>query len=71
MKKITFLTSSLLFIWPFSMAQSSDFSGAGDRVKWEDETCFAENKEKGHATYMPYRSEAEMRAFGRVLLNNI
>lgn len=29
---------------------------------WEDETIFAENKEKGHATYMPYASEADMLA---------
>ena len=29
---------------------------------WEDETIFAVNKEKGHATYMPYCSAEEMRA---------
>ncbi len=29
---------------------------------WEDETVFAENKERGHATFMPYASEAEMTA---------
>ena len=28
---------------------------------WEDETVFAINKEKGHATYMPYASVEEMR----------
>ena len=27
---------------------------------WEDETRFAENKEPGHATYIPYASEEEM-----------
>ena len=32
------------------------------KVRWEDETVFAENKEKGHATYMPYRTEAAMLA---------
>lgn len=29
---------------------------------WEDETVFAINKEKGHATYMPYATEADMMA---------
>ena len=29
---------------------------------WEDETVFAENKERGIATYMPYNNEAEMLA---------
>lgn len=29
---------------------------------WEDETIFAENKEPGHATYMPYANEAAMLA---------
>ena len=32
------------------------------KVYWEDETMFGENKEKGHATYIPYPSEAEMTA---------
>lgn len=30
--------------------------------KWEDETIFAENKEAGVATYMPYENEAAMLA---------
>ena len=29
---------------------------------WEDETRFEENKERGHATYMPYENEAAMLA---------
>lgn len=29
---------------------------------WENETIFAENKEPGHATYMPYASEKAMKA---------
>ena len=29
---------------------------------WEDETIFEENKEPGHATYMPYASTAKMQA---------
>ena len=33
--------------------------------KWEDETVFAENKERGVATYMPYNNEAEMLADAR------
>lgn len=32
------------------------------RTYWEDETRFEENKEVGHATYLPYASEAEMMA---------
>ena len=32
------------------------------KVYWEDETRFEENKEPGHATYMPYASEKEMTA---------
>lgn len=35
-----------------------------DRRKnyWENETIFGENKEKGHATYIPYPSAEDMRA---------
>ena len=32
---------------------------------WEDETFFGENKEKAHATYMPYASVAAMKADAR------
>ena len=32
------------------------------RTYWEDETRFEENKEKGHATYLPYPSEVEMKS---------
>ena len=32
---------------------------------WEDETFFGENKEGGHATYMPYASAAGMRSDAR------
>lgn len=32
------------------------------KTYWEDETCFEENKEAGHATYLPYASTAEMKA---------
>ena len=32
---------------------------------WEDETFFGENKEDGHATYMPYESVAKMKADAR------
>lgn len=31
-----------------------------EKTYWEDETRFAENKEAGHATYIPYVSEKEM-----------
>lgn len=33
-----------------------------EKVYWEDETMFAENKEKGHATYTPYCCEKGMMA---------
>lgn len=33
-----------------------------ESVKWEDETVFGENKEPGHATYIPYESTAAMQA---------
>ena len=32
------------------------------KVRWEDETIFAENKEVGHATFIPYRTEGKMMA---------
>ena len=32
------------------------------KVYWEDETMFAENKELGCATYIPYITEKEMLA---------
>ena len=32
---------------------------------WEDETFFGENKEDGHAAYMPYATVAEMKADAR------
>lgn len=32
------------------------------KTYWEDETRFEENKEAGHATYLPYASTAEMKA---------
>lgn len=39
----------------------NDFAGRA-KVYWEDETRFEENKEVGHATYMPYANEGEMLA---------
>lgn len=38
-----------------------DYS-ARPKVYWEDETRFEENKEAGHATYLPYLNEQEMMA---------
>lgn len=43
-------------------APEGDNSALREKVYWEDETRFEENKEKGHATYTPYFSEAEMLA---------
>lgn len=38
-------------------APASASGAAREKVYWEDETRFEENKEKGHATYIPYFSE--------------
>lgn len=43
-------------------APASASGAAREKVYWEDETRFEENKEKGHATYIPYFSEQEMLA---------
>lgn len=43
-------------------APTAEIVTSREKVYWEDETMFAENKEKGHATYTPYRSEQEMLA---------
>lgn len=43
-------------------APASAQTAVREKVYWEDETMFAENKETGHATYTPYGSEAEMTA---------
>lgn len=34
-------------------------------IYWQDETIFEENKEKGHATYIPYQSTDAMRSDAR------
>lgn len=46
---------------PMPVQAQTDMS---DRSKnyWENETIFAENKEPGHASFMPYASESEMLA---------
>lgn len=38
------------------------YTGKSPSNYWEDETVYEENKEPGHATYMPYASAEEMRA---------
>ena len=43
-------------------APSTSETGEREKVYWEDETRFEENKEVGHATYTPYFSESEMLA---------
>lgn len=40
--------------------QAEAVASSGERVYWEDETVFAENKEPGVATYIPYRTADEM-----------
>ena len=57
--------STLFFIRVSSMALPKDDApdlSQRPRNYWEDETRFAENKEPGHATYLPYATEAEMTA---------
>ena len=57
--------SSLFVIKESAMSLPTSFrveDVAREKVYWEDETRFEENKEKGHATYMPYRNADEMRA---------
>ena len=43
-------------------APSAESTAVREKVYWEDETRFEENKEAGHATYSPYYSEKEMLA---------
>ena len=43
-------------------ASGASATTSREKVYWEDETRFAENKEVGHATYTPYYSEQEMLA---------
>lgn len=38
------------------------YTGKSPSNYWEDETIYEENKEPGHATYMPYASAEEMHA---------
>ncbi len=51
----------LIKVSPMPMPGEAD-QMMSDRSKnyWENETIFAENKEPGHATYIPYASEQEM-----------
>ncbi len=53
----------LIKVSPMPMPGEAD-QMMSDRSKnyWENETIFAENKEPGHATYIPYASEQEMLA---------
>lgn len=43
-----------------TVPQKNNDRQAKNKVPWEDETFFADNKETGHATYIPYPSEKEM-----------
>lgn len=50
---------------PRALSVLQEYLESGDKSirehhYWEDETIFAENKEAGHATYMPYFSEKEL-----------
>lgn len=54
----TFLIGIVCVLCSGFEAVGSDFPGE----YWEDETVFGQNKESGHATYVPYRSVAEVKA---------
>ena len=45
-----------------SMPEEYTVQASSEKVYWEDETMFAENKEAGHATYIPYVNTEEMRS---------
>ena len=52
---------SLFRIIPTGISVPGADANAGrEKVYWEDETMFAENKEAGHATYTPYCCEKDM-----------
>lgn len=53
-----------LFVFNESAMELSEevVTVTGEKNYWEDETVFQENKEPGHATYIPYRSVDEMHA---------
>ena len=52
---------TLFRIIPTGLSVPGAEANAGrEKVYWEDETMFAENKEKGHATYIPYCCEKSM-----------
>lgn len=63
--KVKFATSSSTFflikVSKMAMPVEEDASQANrPKVYWEDETMFAEHKESGHATYIPYVTEEDM-----------
>ena len=60
-KKVEKMETSLFQIQVSSMPMPEGTGmAAREKVYWEDETRFEENKEAGHATYMPYPSEKDM-----------
>ena len=56
--------NTLFAVRESSMSLPDDYAvhESSERVYWEDETMFAENKEAGHATYIPYVNTEEMRS---------
>lgn len=56
-------TFFLIKVSKVPMPVEEDFTQAGrPKVYWEDETVFAEHKEEGGATYIPYVTEEDMLA---------
>ena len=50
--KLIFIVFCFFFTPSFAQTQAGNY--------WENETIFQENKELGHATYIPYSSTADM-----------
>ena len=56
-------TFFLIRVSKMALPEEAETSTANrPRTYWEDETRFAEHKEPGHATYLPYATEREMLA---------
>lgn len=51
-----------MICWATPASNTTSTQQQKQKNPWEDETFFAENKEKGHSTYIPYRTEADMLA---------
>lgn len=55
-------TLFLINLSPLKMTVNQEDIAPREKVYWEDETIFEENKEVAHATYIPYPSMQQLRA---------